>query len=98
MDPELRRTLTTVLHAIERLLRLFRFERWLHIIAGSLTLVLLIYVVIRMLHTSEAINVTALSALFGASGLVTVSIARITYFFNRGFNLIEEVIRRLLNL
>ena len=98
MDPELRKSLKTVLEAVKHLLDIFKYERFLHIGAGVLALLALLYAIVRMLESNEAVGVGVLTALFGASGLVTVSIARITYFFDRAFTLMDDVIRKLLNI
>jgi uncharacterized membrane protein len=74
---------------------LFRIERMLHLIIGVVGFVLLVYAIVLLLNHEE-VNTTLLVALFGSSGLITVSSARITYFFNRAFKLVEGIIQALI--
>lgn len=91
MPATLKETLDTILTSVERLLKLFEVERKIHLIIGIIGFSILLYACF-LLITSKEISTTLLTALFGSSGLVTISSARITYFFNKAFNLIENII------
>jgi|SRR5215216_4847006 len=95
MDPHTRRALKDTLDALERLLAMFRIERIIHLIVGVVALMMLFYA-IALLLKSRDLGVTLLVSLFGSSGLIAVSSARITYFFNKAFNLVEHVVRVLI--
>jgi len=81
-----------VLDAIDRLLTLFRMERIIHVVIGVVSFLLLLYGA-ALLYQKE-ISAPLLVALFGSSGLVTISSVRITFFFNKAFSLVEEVVRK----
>lgn len=95
MDPNLKGALTETLDAVERLLNLFRIERMVHLLIGVVAFGMLVYAIVLLFRAGE-MSTQLLICLFGSSGLITVSSARITYFFNRAFKLVEEVIRKLL--
>lgn len=99
MEPELRNTLRDVLDALERLLRLFQLERTIHLIVGIIGFLMLLYAAVMLLTPSNLkTNTTLLVSLFGSSGLITLSSARITYFFNRAFRLVERIIEGLVGV
>lgn len=95
MDPEIKVVLTETLNALERLLNLFRFERIIHLIIGIVAFLMLMYAIVLLIR-SNGIDTALLISLFGSAGLITVSAARITYFFNKAFKLIEDVVRLLI--
>jgi phosphoglycerol transferase MdoB-like AlkP superfamily enzyme len=94
MDPNLKGALTETLDAVERLLNLFRVERMVHLLIGVVAFGMLVYAIALLFK--GGVTTQLLVCLFGSSGLITVSSARITYFFNRAFKLVEEVILKLL--
>lgn len=93
-DPQLKEVLRETLNAVDRLLTLFRVERIVHLVIGVLAFLLLLYAVV-LLVLRDGVSTELLLSLFGSSGLITVSSARITYFFNKAFRLIEDIIRVL---
>lgn len=95
MEPQLKEVLTETLDALERLLNLFRVERIIHLAVGILAFLMLLYA-ITLLFRTEGVSTQLLISLFGSSGLIMVSSARITYFFNKAFQLIEHVIHVLI--
>jgi hypothetical protein len=95
MDPNLTVALKETLNAVERLLNLFRIERMVHLLIGVVAFGMLVYAIALLFKAGE-MSTQLLICLFGSSGLITVSSARITYFFNRAFKLVEDVIRKLL--
>ena len=94
MDPNLKGALTETLNAVERLLNLFRIERMVHLLIGVVSFGMLVYAIVLLFK--GGVTTQLLICLFGSSGLITVSSARITYFFNRAFKLVEVVIHKLL--
>jgi hypothetical protein len=90
LGPALKETL----RAIDRLLQMFRVERVLHLIIGVIAFLLLMYVT-GLLLVTHGVDTTLAVLLFGSSGLITISTARITYFFNKAFSLVEDVVRGL---
>lgn len=80
------------LNALDRLLNMFRIERMVHLAIGVIAFFLLLYSIV-LLFKSKEVTTELLVALFGSSGLITLSSARITYFFNKAFKLIEDIIR-----
>jgi uncharacterized membrane protein len=94
MDPEIKVVLTETLNALERLLNMFRFERIIHLVIGVIGFLMLLYAIVLLIR-SNGIDTALLISLFGSAGLITVSSARITYFFNKAFRLIEDIIRSL---
>jgi hypothetical protein len=97
MEPQTRRALKDTLDALERLLNLFRVERIIHLVVGVVAFVMLLYAIgVLIFHKQSNLDTTLLVALFGSSGLIAVSSARITYFFNKAFNLVEHVIHVLI--
>lgn len=97
MEPQIRTVLDETLNALDRLLNLFRIERIVHLVAGVLAFLMLLYAMGLLIFRSQAnLDTTLLVSLFGSSGLIAVSSARITYFFNKAFKLVEDVIRKFL--
>lgn len=91
MDSEMKEVLTETLNALERLMNLFRLERVIHLIVGSIALLMLLYAIVLLLQ--KELSTSLLASLFGSSGLIAVSSARITYFFNKAFKLVEDIIQ-----
>lgn len=84
----------TALNALDRLLRMFTVERYVYLVLTAVSFGLLLYAAF-LIATSKDANTEVLVAVFGGSGLVAASSARISWFFNRAFTLIEDLIRRL---
>lgn len=97
MDHQLKETLSNTLDAIDHLLKMFQFERFMHLVVGVVSFVMLIYAIVLLFKATE-VSTTLLVSLFGSSGLIAVSSTRITYFFNRAFALVEDVVRQALKL
>src|SRR4030081_1488644 len=96
MEPQTRRALKDTLDALERLLNLFRIERIIHLVVGVVAFLMLLYAIGSLIFQQSRLETPLLVALFGSSGLIAVSSARITYFFNKAFNLVEHVIHALI--
>jgi prolipoprotein diacylglyceryltransferase len=89
--------LNQTLDALERLLKLFRIERIVYLCLVLVGFALLVYAVVQLLQSHpQGLSPTVLAALFGSSGLITVSGARTTYLFNKAFKLVEHVINVLI--
>lgn len=83
--------LTSALDALDRLLKMFMIERYVYLLLTAFSFVLLIYTAF-LLVTKEGANTQMLVAIFGSTGLIAASSARISWFFNRAFTLIEDLI------
>ena len=86
--------LDTALNALDRLLNMFMVERYVYLLLTVLSFGLLLYAGFLMISTKAA-NTEVLVAVFGGSGLVAVSSARISWFFNRAFSMVEDLIKRI---
>jgi hypothetical protein len=97
MEQSTRRALKDTLDALERLLNLFRIERIIHLVVGLVAFLMLLYAIgVLIFQDQSKLDTALLVALFGSSGLIAVSSARITYFFNKAFNLVEHVVHVLI--
>ena len=85
--------LEATLNALDRLLRMFMVERYVYLALTVLSFGLLLYAGYVLIVTGAA-NTEVLVAVFGGSGLVAASSARISWFFNRAFSLVEDLIKR----
>jgi len=78
--------------------QLFSLERYVYIACCGIAVVLLLINAIMLIQPKEGevgVNYTGLSLLFGASGLITYSIGRLIYMWNRLVDLIlSEVAER----
>lgn len=86
--------LGAALDALDRLLKMFTIERYVYLGLTTLSFIILLYTGYLLL-TSKAANEELMIAVFGSSGLITASSARISWFFNRSFTLIENLIKKL---
>jgi hypothetical protein len=86
--------LESALNALDRLLKMFMVERYVYLGLTAFSFLLLLYAGYLLLTTRGA-NTEILVAVFGGSGLVAASSARISWFFNRAFTLVEDLIKRI---
>jgi hypothetical protein len=86
--------LDRALDALERLMHIFQVERILYLIVTCIGFVLTVYAAIRLL-TEQAISVPGMTAVLSGSGLVTAASLRVTFFLNKSFQIIEDVIRKI---
>lgn len=98
MNPELKSALDTVLSALDRLMQMFKAERVIHLVVAIFAFLMLMVATIQLMTKKEGLDMTQMGLLFGSSGLVTLSGARVTFFFSKSFGLIEEVTRALIGL
>jgi hypothetical protein len=71
-------------------MNMFKVERYVYLVLTILSFVLLLYAAFRIITRDPGVEV--LISLFGSSGMIVVSSARIVYFFNKSFKLIEQLI------
>ena len=73
--------------AVERLTRLFRLERIVHLSITSLSLALLLVSAGVLLYKGQA-GPAELTGLFGSSGLITYSAGRLLFMWNQALRLL----------
>ena len=95
--PNLEEVLNLTMVALERLLNLFRVERYIHLVLAVASFLLLLYAGVQLV-VNKVLDRSILALLFGASGVFTAASFRTTYFFNKGFKLIDDLIRSLLKV
>lgn len=78
-----------VVSAIERLTTLFRIERLVYLVITTLALLLLLGSAGILLARSQA-SAASLTVLFGSSGLITVSVARLLRMWERAFDMLDR--------
>jgi len=82
------------LDALDRLMRMFAIERILYLICAIVSFVLLIICLVFLFQTRQ-ISVPQLAMVFGASGLIAASAARVSFFLNKSFDLVSTIIQQL---
>jgi len=92
--PEQQDLVNRTLDALDRLMRMFAFERILYLVCAIVSFVLLIVCLISWMQ-SQVISVPQLAMIFGASGLIAASAARVSFFLNKSFDLISAIIQQL---
>jgi len=90
---EQRDLLNATLDALDRLMKMFMIERYVYLVLTAASFLIMLYAA-YLLITKGSLTTDVLVALFGGSGIVTVSSARISWFFNRAFSLVEELVKR----
>lgn len=86
--------LTRALDALERLMRIFQVERVLYLIVTCVSIILFVYAGIR-LFAEQGVSVPGMTAVPGGSGLATAASLRVTFFLNKSFQIIEDIIRKI---
>jgi hypothetical protein len=82
------------LDALERLMRMFAAERILYLVCAAVSFVLLMIFAVMFIKSGK-IEALDLGLLFGASGLIAASTARVSFFLNKSFDLISAIIEQL---
>ena len=85
------------LDALDRLMRMFAFERILYLVCAIVSFLLLIVCLVSLFQTRQ-ISVPQLAMVFGASGLIAASAARVSFFLNKSFDLVSSIIQQLAGL
>lgn len=98
MTPDEERAVTTTLDALTRLMNLFQVERWVYLAGAVGGLGLGLWAATKIITSSNGIDSTQVGLLFGSSGILALTGARVAYFLNRSFNLVETVINRLMGV
>jgi hypothetical protein len=94
MTKDEKEILEQALNAMERLMRIFRLERILYLVAGFASLALFIYAGYRLFSQRE-VRTEDMTLILGASGVSTACSSRVAYFLNKAFKLIERIIQKL---
>ena len=94
MKPRDKEVITQTLDALERLMRMFQAERMLYLLGavGSMCLLLL---AAYLMITSRTVDYGQIGLIFGATGVAAATGARIAYFLNKSFNLVEDIVRSM---
>ncbi|ALN60722.1 hypothetical protein GLE_5381 [Lysobacter enzymogenes] len=87
------RLLQEALFAVERLLKSFVYERFVHLLTAAASSAMLLYATFKMIETGEIGSY--LGQIFGASGLAALATARSAHFFKQAFDLIAGIINRM---
>lgn len=82
------------LDALDRLMRMFALERVLYLVCAIVSFVLLIVCLVNLFQTQQ-ISTPQLAMVFGASGLIAASAARVSFFLNKSFDLVSAIIQQL---
>jgi hypothetical protein len=85
------------LDALDRLMRMFAFERILYLVCAIASFVLLVFCLVSWWQTQQ-VTWPQIAMAFGASGLIAASAARVSFFLNKSFDLISSIIQQLANL
>ena len=73
--------------AVERLTRLFRMERMVHLAVTTISLIMLLSSAAPLIIKGEA-GTVELSLMFGSSGLITYSAGRLLAMWNQALSLV----------
>ena len=91
---EKKENMVIALDALERLVRMFAVERIIYLVLTAASFLLVLYAA-YLLIVNDGTDTAGLVSIFGASGLITASSGRISFFFNKAFNLIANLIADL---
>ena len=94
MNKDDERAVTITLDALNSLMNLFRAERWIYLLGAAAGLGLFLWACFLSI-SSRTLDTTQLGLMFGSSGILAATGARVAYFLNRSFSLIEVVIMKL---
>lgn len=92
-NAEKKELLNAVIDALDRILSMFRIERYVYLLLAIVSFCLTIYVAYAV-AVSEVPSKETLLIVFGSSGILTIASVRVTWFFGKAFNVFEELIRR----
>lgn len=84
--------LDVALRALKDLLEVFRVERFVYLGVAVISFGLLVYSFVGLVSGERATPATMVMVL-GGSGLATAAALRVSHFMNRGFALIESILR-----
>jgi hypothetical protein len=72
---------------VEKLVRLFKFERFIHLAVTGISLVILLVAISFMIYNKEA-GKAELSLMFGSSGLITYTGGRLLRMWDQALKII----------
>lgn len=78
-------------------MKMFALERILYLLCALVSFVLLLICLWGLIE-ANGISVPQLTMIFGATGLIAASAARVHYFLNKSFDLISSIIQHLIPL
>lgn len=82
------------LDALDRLMRMFAIERMLYLVCAIVSFILLVVCLVFLFQTKQ-ISTPQLAMVFGASGLIAASAARVSFFLNKSFDLVSLIVQQL---
>jgi hypothetical protein len=91
MNRRVQPNIDDVIDALERIMNLFKYERILYLIFGLVSLLLFVYAAARMFSSSQ-IDKEVVMAMLGASGTMAACSARVVFFLNRAFAIVEQIV------
>ncbi len=84
-------SLDEVVSALERLVRIFDWERKLYLAFGLVSLLLFLYSGYRML-TDGAVDKELLAGMLGSTGVAAGCSARVVFFLTRAFSIVGQLV------
>lgn len=84
-------SLDEVVTALERLIRLFDWERKLYLAFGLVSLLLFLFSGYRML-TDGKVDKELLAGMLGATGVAAACSARVVFFLTKAFSIVEQLV------
>ncbi len=93
VPPMIETDLDQRLRAAKQITELFNFERYIYMACSVIAVILLFISAIRLLVEGN-VDYVGLGALFGSGGLITYSIGRLIYMWNR---ILELILSRNIN-
>lgn len=82
--------------AVERLTKLFRLERIVHLVVTCSSLAILLFVAVRLIYEDKA-GSAELTMMFGSSGLITYSASRLLHMWNQALRVIAPELNEKVN-
>jgi hypothetical protein len=65
-----------------------------HLLCAIVSFGLLSYATFLLIN-SDKLSPEQLALIFGATGMITISVGRIAYFFDRAFRLVERILEKM---
>jgi hypothetical protein len=83
--------LNEALDAIERLMAIFRIERFVYLVIAVLAAALFFFAAFKLFASSDP-NPEHIFTILGSSGVATAVSVRVTYIFNKAFKIVDYLI------
>ena len=84
-------TLDDVIAALERLMKMFDWERKLYLAFGVVSLFIFLFAGYKMLSDS-GVDSQVVAGMLGATGVAAACSARVVYFLTRAFGIVEQLL------